>query len=97
MCIYLNLMIFIKIIRGFLSTLLRYVSILLFISSLFVLGIDRWVSWQAEKQIVTEQNQVGQFQVAVVLGTSKYLGKTLNDYYTHRIEAAIAICMNKAR
>ncbi|MCR9420749.1 vancomycin high temperature exclusion protein [Vibrio sp. RM-69-4] len=72
-------------------TLLRYVSVLLFISSLFVLGIDRWVSWQAEKQIVTEQNQVGQFQVAVVLGTSKYLGKTLNDYYTHRIEAAIAL------
>ncbi|MCV5341834.1 YdcF family protein, partial [Escherichia coli] len=32
-----------------------------------------------------------QHEVAVVLGTSKYIGKILNTYYTHRINAAIEL------
>ena len=35
-------------------------------------------------------SQIKSFDVAVVL-TSKYLGKILNEYYTHRIEAAIQL------
>lgn len=56
-----------------------------------VLLIDRWVSFQADEHIYTDINQLPEFQVAVVLGTSKYLGKTLNEYYTHRIDAAISL------
>lgn len=57
--------------------------------TLIVLGLDRWVSWRTQDHIITDSQQLPQFQVAVVLGTSKYLGRTLNDYYLHRIEAAI--------
>lgn len=56
-----------------------------------IFSIDRWVSWQASDSIINDITQVPKFQVAVVLGTSKYLGRTLNDYYTHRINAAIEL------
>ncbi len=55
----------------------------------FVVLIDRWVSLQAQGDVIESLDQVEHFNVAVVLGTSKYLGKTLNDYYIHRIDAAI--------
>lgn len=55
--------------------------------SLFV--VDRWVSYQARHQVFTQPQQIEQFDVAVVLGTSKYLGKVLNEYYINRIQAAI--------
>ncbi|SEG25143.1 SanA protein [Vibrio hangzhouensis] len=54
-----------------------------------VFSIDQWVTWQAKDRIVTSIKEVDNVQVAVVLGTSKYLGRTLNEYYSHRIEAAI--------
>lgn len=57
--------------------------------SLFV--IDRWVSYQAQEQLYTDIEQVDNFDVAVVLGTSKYLGKVLNEYYSHRMDAAIEL------
>lgn len=56
-----------------------------------VIAVDRWVSYQASERIITSYDQVRPFDVAVVLGTSKYIGKTLNSYYTHRIEAAIEL------
>ncbi|MGD8170247.1 SanA/YdcF family protein [Vibrio sp. TRT 21S02] len=58
---------------------------------LTVIGIDRWVSYQTDAEIFTSEDQVNQFDVAVVLGTSKYLGRTLNEYYSHRIDAAIEL------
>ncbi len=57
--------------------------------------IDRWVSYQAKDQLYTQQSEVEQFDVAVVLGTSKYLGKVLNEYYIHRINAAISLYKNQ--
>jgi SanA protein len=56
-----------------------------------VLLVDRSISWQAEKQIFHQVSKLPDFDVALVLGTSKYLGRTLNDYYAHRIEAAIEL------
>ncbi|HAS6348593.1 YdcF family protein [Vibrio sp. IRLE0018] len=58
---------------------------------LFVIAVDRWVSLQASDKIITSYDQVAGFDVAVVLGTSKYIGRTLNTYYTHRIDAAIEL------
>lgn len=63
--------------------------IMIIISTVF--AIDRWISWQARHYIITTIDQLPQFDVAVVLGTSKFLGRTLNDYYLHRIEAAIEL------
>ncbi|EGR0060558.1 YdcF family protein [Vibrio vulnificus] len=58
---------------------------------LFAIIVDRWVSLQASDKIITSYDQVEGFDVAVVLGTSKYIGRTLNTYYTHRIDAAIEL------
>jgi SanA protein len=56
-----------------------------------IVGIDRWVSIQTQASIITSEELTPHFDVAVVLGTSKYLGKTLNAYYIHRIDAAIRL------
>ncbi|OBT32335.1 SanA/YdcF family protein [Vibrio splendidus] len=61
------------------------------VGSAAVIAIDYWVSWQAEDRIIYDIDDVPELEVAVVLGTSKYLGRTLNDYYKHRIEAAIEL------
>jgi len=58
---------------------------------IIIIGIDRWVSYQTRSSIITSEAMTPHYDVAVVLGTSKYLGKTLNAYYTHRIDAAIRL------
>ncbi len=67
----------------------KYLLVLLSVSGILLFSIDRWVSYQAQSQLFNERIEVEKFDVAVVLGTSKYLGKILNEYYTHRIDAAI--------
>lgn len=67
------------------------VSVTVMAGGACLIGIDRWISWQTQKDILTDINDVSHYQVAVVLGTSKYLGKTLNDYYMNRIKAAIEL------
>nr|WP_237362333.1 ElyC/SanA/YdcF family protein [Vibrio marisflavi] len=70
---------------------LGYLLLATFIVLLAVFTLDRWVSFQARGSIMTKDSQVPHYDVAVVLGTSKYLGRTLNEYYSHRIEAAIRL------
>ena len=53
--------------------------------------IDRFFSWTTGDKIYTQASELPNYDVALVLGTSKYLGKILNDYYSHRIEAAITL------
>lgn len=57
----------------------------------FIVGVDQWISYQAKPNIVKQVGEVETQPVALVLGTSKYIGKTLNPYYTYRIEAAIEL------
>ncbi len=71
--------------------LAKYAFSIIFAMAATLLIIDRWVAYQAEDQLYTKQSEVETFDVAVVLGTSKYLGKVLNEYYSHRINAAIAL------
>lgn len=59
------------------------------IAALF--AIDRWISYQTQDQLYFTAEDVEPVNVAVVLGTSKYLGKVLNEYYLHRINAAITL------
>nr|WP_260338275.1 ElyC/SanA/YdcF family protein [Vibrio ponticus] len=56
-----------------------------------LIAIDRWVSIQTQDQLYFSVDEVQPHNVAVVLGTSKYLGKVLNEYYLHRIDAAIEL------
>ncbi|NOH98548.1 ElyC/SanA/YdcF family protein [Vibrio sp. 99-70-13A1] len=66
-------------------------GILLLTMVFAITAIDLWVSWQAKGRIIMSLESVPEREVAVVLGTSKYLGRTLNEYYSHRIDAAIAL------
>lgn len=78
-------------VRSSIRPLVAAMGMLLLATVLTVIAIDRWVSWQAEGRIVFSIEDVPERDVAVVLGTSKYLGRTLNEYYTHRIDAAIEL------
>lgn len=69
----------------------KYLALTVIAVAAALLMIDRWVSYQASDQVYMSQAEVENFDVAVVLGTSKYLGKVLNEYYTQRIDAAIAL------
>lgn len=70
---------------------IKYLALTVIAVAAALLMIDRWVSYQASDQVYMSQAEVENFDVAVVLGTSKYLGKVLNEYYTQRIDAAIAL------
>lgn len=58
---------------------------------LALLFIDRMISWTTSDRIYTDPKTLPNYDVALVLGTSKYLGKTLNDYYLNRINSAITL------
>lgn len=70
---------------------IKYLLVSAVLLSFVLFCVDRWISYQAKAQLFTQPQQVTHFDVAVVLGTSKYLGKVLNEYYSHRIEAAIEL------
>lgn len=66
--------------------------LLLIVATASVLAvIDRWVSWQTQEQIYQDIASLPPHDVALVLGTSKYIGRTLNTYYSHRINAAVEL------
>ena len=69
----------------------KYLLILSVLSAAILLAADRWITHQAKDQLFTDYQTLPHFDVAVVLGTSKYLGKVLNEYYSHRIDAAITL------
>jgi len=74
---------------------IRMVSLLIAASLLSVVAIvwlsDYLISHNSEDKIYTRHADLPNYQTALVLGTSKYLGRILNDYYANRIDAAIAL------
>lgn len=64
-------------------------------SLLSIASMDLWVSYQAKGRIYTSIDQTPARHVALVLGTSKYIGKTTNPYYTYRVEAAQSLYQKK--
>nr|WP_284190610.1 ElyC/SanA/YdcF family protein [Vibrio zhanjiangensis] len=73
----------------------KWLPVFVLCGSAALFGIDRWVSYQTKDQLYSVSEEIGKFDVAVVLGTSKYLGKVLNDYYSNRIDAAINLYQRK--
>lgn len=73
---------------------------LLIAASLFVLAvvgifsIDFWMTKSAEQRIYYQLSKIPAKKIGLVLGTSKYIGKTLNPYYSYRIEAAEQLYLN---
>ncbi|WP_407333056.1 vancomycin high temperature exclusion protein [Enterovibrio sp. 27052020O] len=70
------------------------VFILLIISLLSIAAMDLWVSYQAKDRIYASIDDTPSRHIGLVLGTSKYIGKTLNPFYTYRIEAAQRLYLN---
>lgn len=59
-----------------------------------ILIFTNWkISYDAEKYLFDDVEDIPEQQVALVLGTSKYLGnkKYLNHYFTYRINAAVEL------
>lgn len=75
--------------RRIFGRILRLLLLVLLAAVITIVAIDRWVTYQTQDRILSLTAPIEKFDVAVVLGTSKYLGRILNDYYSHRIEAAI--------
>ncbi|WP_080928023.1 SanA/YdcF family protein [Vibrio nigripulchritudo] len=71
------------------AVLIAFVSA--FTLSVALILVDRWVSWQTQDKIYYEAESLPNHDVAMVLGTSKYIGKKLNDFYTNRISTAIQL------
>ncbi len=64
-------------------------SLLLFAFTL--IAIDQWMSFRYRNDIYTDTDNIPHKQVGMVLGTSKYIGRTLNWFYQHRIDSALAL------
>lgn len=83
------------------TALKKFFSIIVLISLLVLLAlaaIDRYISSQVAGQWFRHMDQLPAQPVALVLGTSKYVGKRLNTYYTFRVEAAAQLYhTNKVR
>ncbi len=53
-----------------------------------IVAIDFGVTMQANDRIFTSVNNIPSRPIGMVLGTSKYVGRTLNPFYTYRVSAA---------
>lgn len=73
------------------TQLTRHLLLALPLVVLIMVLIDRSFAWSTQKDIYTDPAALPSYDIAMVLGTSKYLGRTLNDYYTNRIQAAIGL------
>ena len=56
-----------------------------------ILLVDRWLSAQASSRIFDSPAEIPSRSIGLVLGTSKYIAKSLNPYYQYRIDAAITL------
>lgn len=73
-----------------LKRLITPLILLLLISALMMIFLDRWISWKTSPYVSDSINEVKPRQVGVVLGTAKYYrtGST-NQYYRYRLRGAI--------
>lgn len=67
---------------------------LIMLAILSILAIDLWITASAKPRIYYQLADVPAKKIGLVLGTSKYIGRTLNPYYRYRIEAAKALYDN---
>ncbi len=80
-----------QLIMKWLTRSLTVVAILFVVFASTIVLIDRIISWQTRSSIYHDIANVPKYDVGLVLGTSKYIGHTLNTYYSHRINAAIEL------
>lgn len=74
-------------VRG--AAIFSLISLISFIGIL--VSIDAWMHNIAKPKIYETVQHIPNKPIALVLGTSKYIGKSLNPYYSYRIEAAVEL------
>ncbi|MEH6533148.1 MAG: ElyC/SanA/YdcF family protein [Photobacterium frigidiphilum] len=74
-----------------LLTICRLFAVLCIILVSTSLLIDRWVSASTSDRIFYDVSHIPSRSIGLVLGTSKYIAKTLNPYYSYRMEAALEL------
>ena len=68
------------------------ILITVFISAIFgILALDFWVGSFGNGRIYHQIDETPARRTGLVLGTSKYIGRTLNLYYSYRIESALKL------
>lgn len=73
-----------------LKRLIMALVLLLLISALVTIFLDRWMSWKTSPYVYDSLRELQPHQVAVVLGTAKfYRNGTANQYYRYRLRGAI--------
>ncbi|MGL6257793.1 SanA/YdcF family protein [Vibrio sp. WXL103] len=76
------------------GTVLKAINTTLLLIALafaLVIGIDAWITEKNKAFIYHDLEQVPEFDVGLILGTSKYLGRTLNLYYQYRMDSTYAL------
>ncbi|KHT64532.1 hypothetical protein RJ45_05990 [Photobacterium gaetbulicola] len=71
-----------------LTDIIRYSAVGCILLISFILLIDRWFSDQASSRIFESTQATPTRSIGLVLGTSKYIARSLNPYYQFRIDAA---------
>lgn len=71
-----------------LLNLIRYSAVACILLVATILLVDRWFSDQASSRIFERTQDIPARSVGLVLGTSKYIAKSLNPYYQYRIDSA---------
>ena len=70
---------------------LKVISIMIVLIISMVLLADFTISLTTSSQLYNEIETLPSQETALVLGTSKYIRRTLNPYYQYRIDAAIEL------
>ncbi|WP_413110207.1 vancomycin high temperature exclusion protein [Thaumasiovibrio sp. DFM-14] len=56
-----------------------------------LISLDQWISFRYRHDVYDNINDIPERRIGMVLGTSKYIGRTLNWFYQHRIDSALAL------
>lgn len=70
---------------------LKIATIVMITLTSCVLAADFYMSFSTQSQLYQDIEALPAQETALVLGTSKYIRRTLNPYYQYRIDAAIAL------
>jgi len=68
---------------------MKWLTVILLWGIALLIIVDAIISMSVASRIYLHADQLPEMPVALVLGTSKYIGRTPNDFYRFRIEAAI--------
>lgn len=74
-----------------LLNIIRIFAVICILGVSSLLLLDRWISAYTSNRIYHDISSIPKQSVGLVLGTSKYIAKTLNPYYEYRITAALEL------